>query len=215
MTIDMLKAMKEMCSKDDKRPELKYIYYTEEDGALVATDGARLLLWHLPENIMEHVRPQFEGNCYCQLIDKWSVSAISEEEVGFRDSVFKDGKWKRVIPSVPMDSMSWPKNDGGLKKYAPFYVCTVICRKADVLLHPLSFDKIKTILPLFAEVHYPHIETIEEEDERLAREATMSEAEKKSAKEKRERQNQSPVVLKSADDTLTYVICQVRDKDND
>ena len=197
--------------KDPRRQHLGYIYFDAKNSCFVATDGKALIKVNATgENLIS----QFGGeSAFCTLVDDSTL--IAEDTFNGKDSQYI--AYERVIPNVEKnydryDIPDIKKGRGINKKYVPFMINQLISREADTIYNPEFFDRAKDIIGYMTVAFYPHIETWEEEEERLEAEKKMSVEERNNAKERRKNLRYIPTVLMSQDETITYVIMPIKEE---
>ena len=93
------------------------------------------------------------------------------------------------------------------KKYAALLIWHIASMESDLMMNPKFFDIVgKDVLDLMPIIWFPHIETAEEEEERLAKEATMSKEDVLKSRQKLVDDARRPIMLESDDKTLRYVV---------
>ena len=197
--------------KDPRRQHLGYIYFDAKNSCFVATDGKALIKVNATgENLIS----QFGGeSAFCTLVDDSTL--IAEDTFNGKDSQYI--AYERVIPNVEKnydryDIPDVKKGWGINKKYVPFMINQLISREADTIYNPEFFDRAKDIIGYMTVAFYPHIETWEEEEERLEAEKKMRVEERNNAKERRKNLRYIPTVLMSQDETITYVIMPIKEE---
>ena len=197
--------------KDPRRQHLGYIYFDAKNSCFVATDGKALIKVNATgENLIS----QFGGeSAFCTLVDDSTL--IAEDTFNGKDSQYI--AYERVIPNVEKnydryDIPDVKKGWGINKKYVPFMINQLISREADSIYNPEFFDRAKDIIGYMTVAFYPHIETWEEEEERLEAEKKMSVEDRNNAKERRTNLRYIPTVLMSQDETITYVIMPIKEE---
>ena len=202
-----LKALDAVKSKRDevgKRKALNFIYFDAKSDCFVSTSGRAMLVWKLSGGTISE---QFGGkSAFCTLMD--SSNLIAEDTYDGKESAYV--RYANVIPDVSRnyDTFSIPPIGTGWgisKKHIPYILAEMISREADALYNPAFFEAIKDIVQCFTTAFYPHIETDEEADKRLEAEKHMSIDEKVNSRNRLIDMSNRPLVMLSADETLTYV----------
>lgn len=196
----------------DKRKEaLKFIRYDAKMMMLEVCEG-HVLMRHIlsPEKDSAFIGQFFGVDGYCVMQGK---DALLVED--FRDEGQEAPKYPnldRVIPDIVgrrFDSITMLDANYFERKYAHLLTWHLVGLEADMLFDPRFFEMAKDVLPLMPNIWFPHIETAEEEEERLAKEKTMTNEEIEKTRKALIHNSRLPIVMESDDRMLRYVIMPV------
>lgn len=193
---------------DKERKYLNYIHFTAKAMTLEVCEGHVAMKHYLSEDKDKDFIDQFggvDGFCVLRGKDALMVEDFVEEEKAPSYPIID-----RIIPDVvgrKFDSIRIIDSALFTKKYAALLIWHIASMESDLMMNPKFFDIVgKDVLDLMPIVWFPHIETAEEEAERLAKEATMSKEEVLKSRQKLVDDARRPIMLESDDKTLRYVV---------
>ena len=178
-------AMKRTNKTLDKDSNMTYIYFDKENSTFVSTNGKVILYVKIDD---DEFTQNFNGTPFIEMISDSLLLATDTDYKGKTEYI----NYRKVIPRVKgnenyesYDLPSPAKFNRTLigKKYLPFYFCEIISRESDNLLNPEFFDYVKELIFDFVTCYYGSFEC----------EKIM------------------PILLTSADETLTYVVMPIKE----
>ena len=206
IAMDALRLDEALADKGKKY--LNYIHFNAKSMTLEVCEGHVAMKHYLSEEKDKDFIDQFgglDGYCVLRGKDALMVEDFSEEEKKPSYPIID-----RIIPDVVgrnFDSIRIIDSSLFTKRYAALLIWHIASMESDLMMNPKFFDIVgKDVLDLMPIIWFPHIETAEEEEERLAKEATMSKEDVLKSRQKLVDDARRPIMLESDDKTLRYVV---------